>query len=226
MKRRLPFVLAWLAGACTLQLASPAQADSPACFPKCRSGYLCSPQGTCVSECNPPCGSGEVCKAGECVAQPQATPAVTRNPELVLAAGLGAQVASETAPVVLTSFSAAFGGDQAFLAGVQGGVAFFKSFIGTSTVGEVGLNLGYRGTFTRSDLGVGFLAVFQPQVWTGTSPLLGLGGAIGPVFTYGHLVVEVPLSVEYVAVLGDVGYFRTGEAAAVFTPSIFAGVSF
>jgi hypothetical protein len=140
--------------------------------------------------------------------------------------GVGAHVGTRTAPVALTSFSAAFGGDHAFLAGVQGGVAFFDDFIGTSTLGEVGLNLGYRGIFTRSDVGFGILAVFQPQLWTGSSPLFGLGGAIGGILTYKRLVIEVPLSVEYVAVLGDRGYFSTSQAAAVFTPSIFAGLSF
>ena len=206
-------------------LAAPARADAPACFPKCRSGYLCSPEGKCVSECNPPCAGSEVCRAGECIAQSQA-PTVAKDPELVLAVGVGAHVGTQTAPVVLTSFSAAFGGQHALLVGVQGGVAFFDSFIGTSTLGEVGLNLGYRGMFTTSDVGIGFLAVFQPQLWTGSNPLFGLGGAIGPVLTYKRLVVEVPLSVEYVAVIGNEGYFSTGQAAAVFTPSIFAGVSF
>ena len=68
--------------------------------------------------------------------------------------------------------------------------------------------------------------MFQPQLWTGSSPLFGIGGAIGPVLTYKRLVIQVPLSVEYVAVLGSGSYFSTGEAAAVFTPSIFVGVSF
>ncbi len=206
---------------------APARADAPACFPKCRTGYVCSPQGQCVSECNPPCGSGETCRLGECVgAESPAAPVETKKLEMVWALGVGAHVTTATAPVVLTSFSAAFGGDHAFLAGVQGGVAFFSDFVGTSTIGEVGLNLGYRGMLTRSAVRVGVLAVFQPQIWTGSSPLFGLGGAVGGVLTYGQLVVEVPLSVAYVAVLGDDGYFSTSKAAAVFTPSLFVGVSF
>lgn len=39
------------------------------CLPRCRSGYVCSPKGQCVSACNPPCGPNELCSAtGECVA--------------------------------------------------------------------------------------------------------------------------------------------------------------
>lgn len=36
------------------------------CFPECREGFVCSPQGQCVSECNPVCDSGQRCMAGEC----------------------------------------------------------------------------------------------------------------------------------------------------------------
>jgi hypothetical protein len=56
------------------------------------------------------------------------------------------------------------------------------------------LNLGYRGIFARSEVGFGLLAVFQPQLWTGSQPVFGLGGAVGPVLAYKRLVIEVPLS--------------------------------
>ncbi|GEM_PF-2276462 len=51
-------------------LADPATTDTSqlACFPKCRSGYVCH-QGRCVSRCNPPCEPGTVCTAEHlCVA--------------------------------------------------------------------------------------------------------------------------------------------------------------
>jgi hypothetical protein len=53
-----------------------AAAGDDACFPACRSGYLCH-QGRCVSACNPPCGAGETCTAaGECVSAAPVPPPV------------------------------------------------------------------------------------------------------------------------------------------------------
>jgi hypothetical protein len=52
-----------------LAAAQPVRAETPAgaCFPACRSGYLCH-EGRCISACNPPCSAGEACtSAGECV---------------------------------------------------------------------------------------------------------------------------------------------------------------
>src|SRR5688572_32070037 len=37
-----------------------------ACFPQCRSGYLCL-KGQCISACNPACANGQRCQSGECV---------------------------------------------------------------------------------------------------------------------------------------------------------------
>ncbi|HTM45880.1 MAG TPA: hypothetical protein VL137_13055 [Polyangiaceae bacterium] len=60
--------------------ASPAAAATGTqCFPSCRPGYVCGPQGTCVSACNPACLSGFECSADlHCVAlasTPASTPA-------------------------------------------------------------------------------------------------------------------------------------------------------
>jgi hypothetical protein len=61
-----------------LASAAPVRAEAPgdACFPACRSGFLCH-EGRCISACNPPCSAGETCtSAGECVAPaPKAEPA-------------------------------------------------------------------------------------------------------------------------------------------------------
>jgi hypothetical protein len=77
-RRSLLFLLVLL----LLSLASPSAraqtepanpASSPereACFPACRTGYVCA-RGACVSRCNPPCGADETCTAqGECAAGP------------------------------------------------------------------------------------------------------------------------------------------------------------
>lgn len=216
------FLLAFLA-------SGHAEADEGHCFPTCRSGYVCTPEGKCVSECNPPCDNGTMCKAGACVTPTSsadaAAPVETKKLEMVWAGGLGVHVSTVTAPVILTSFSMAYGGDHAFIAGIQGGVAFFSTFVGGATIGEVGLNVGYRGIFTKGDVGVGMLAVVQPQVWVGGyDALFGLGGAVGGVLTYKRLVIEVPLSVTRVAVVDD--WFHTNQKAVVFTPAALAGVSF
>lgn len=66
--------LAVLAAA-ALAAARPARAETGggACFPACRSGYLCH-RGSCISACNPPCAAGETCtSAGECI--PTVSPA-------------------------------------------------------------------------------------------------------------------------------------------------------
>ena len=53
--------------------------EGDACFPPCRSGYLCHPvKAECVQLCNPPCASDEVCtEAAECVAKEPTTAAPT-----------------------------------------------------------------------------------------------------------------------------------------------------
>jgi hypothetical protein len=55
-----------------------ALADAPgarapdACFPTCRSGFVCSPSLQCVSACNPACAADQECTAdGQCVASTQ-----------------------------------------------------------------------------------------------------------------------------------------------------------
>jgi len=58
--------------------ALAAQPDT-ACFPPCRSGYLCH-NGECISRCNPPCPQDQKCTdSGECVPNtaPPARPSST-----------------------------------------------------------------------------------------------------------------------------------------------------
>ncbi len=229
---RFAVVVITLVGALLAFSASARAEDAGTCFPKCRSGYVCSNENKCVSECNPPCSSGERCKAGQCAvdrnSDVEADAPVSSEPkkiEMVWAGGVGVHVSKVTAPVLLTSFSAAFGGRHAFLAGVQGGLAFFDNFVGGSdTVGEVGLNVGYRGIFTRGEVGVGMLVLVQPQVWFAGDALFGLGGAVGGVITYKRLVIEVPFAVSRVATFKN--HLSTSHKAVVVTPSVLVGISF
>ncbi len=58
-----------------------ASAGDAKCFPTCRSGFACSPQGQCVSACNPPCSAGTTCSDhGECVDPSPPTSAPTPLP--------------------------------------------------------------------------------------------------------------------------------------------------
>ena len=75
-----------------LSLPAIARADAPevtaepaagVCFPTCRAGYLCAPNGTCVSECNPPCADGESCARGMCLREAAAHPAPASPAPLV-----------------------------------------------------------------------------------------------------------------------------------------------
>jgi hypothetical protein len=57
-------------------------AAEAACFPACRSGFVCH-QGQCVSLCNPPCAGGERCLAnGECEPSPDARESRTEHDEV------------------------------------------------------------------------------------------------------------------------------------------------
>lgn len=62
---------------CVAPLGAEAQQE-PACFPPCRSGYLCV-DGACVSACNPPCSGGDRCVDGACV--PAGAPSTTPPPQ-------------------------------------------------------------------------------------------------------------------------------------------------
>lgn len=69
---RMPRLL--LTFACGVGIASAAHAQpqgtsqgTTACYPECRMGFLCSPEGQCVSACNPGCGSNAQCVGpGQC----------------------------------------------------------------------------------------------------------------------------------------------------------------
>lgn len=93
---RVPYSLAGALGLLAV-LSVGQSAAAQACVPKCRSGYVCSPEGQCVSACNPPCPTGEVCTPqGECVSP--CNPACTHG-EVCTAAGECVASQAPTAPV-------------------------------------------------------------------------------------------------------------------------------
>ena len=150
--------------------SSPANAEG-ACFPACRSGFVCAPDGKCVSLCNPPCSASEVCSGNECRAKKRSSNAAsTEAPSTDAAAadeksektgtdhavsneplperhyelglGLGYQHVGSLdyfAPALAFHYVLALGLEPHLLFGVRAGAA-----LGSSTIAELGLDLGYR----------------------------------------------------------------------------------
>ncbi|WP_394835163.1 hypothetical protein LVJ94_52560 [Pendulispora rubella] len=207
--------------------ASSASADS-ACFPACRSGYLCSAQGTCVSRCNPPCGQGERCLAnGECeVASSSASLAPSSSssdeePTTKLSLHGGALFQSSnsrSAAGFLTAFQVLIGTQHAAVLGARFGVLFYEGH----TTPEVGLDLGYRARFGSGDLRGGPMILAQPQLWFGDgATAIHLGGAVGGFIEYKQLIVQIPVGGGAVR---STAY--NGQWNGVFTVAPTLGVRF
>ncbi len=191
-------------------LLVPVRAAADAeCFPACRCGYVCSPQGQCVSACNPPCGDSQACTNGECVdrhapqqaAAPQSTEPA-RPFEITL--GVGAQKGTRS--------GASWGAtpEAAFAYTLTSGRAF-ELFVGgrvrydfDASVGAAGGEIGVRGVVPSTDASVrgGLFASLRPEIAFGnlTHPSLeaGIAGAaaVGPFVDFGPVVIRVPFMVQ------------------------------
>jgi hypothetical protein len=225
-----------------------------ACFPACRSGFVCAPDGKCVSLCNPPCSGNEVCSAGECRATKSSTAASTaaatgddkaektgktektaasdafsgeplpeRHYELGLALGYQRVGSLDYfAPALAFHYVLALGLEPHLLFGVRAGAA-----LGTSTIGEVGLDLGYRHRLgaANAPLRGGFFITLRPELWPGASGASGTsrnafvgGGSLGPFIELDRVLISLPFAGGAGKVLahsGTFGYFSASAAAAV-----------
>ncbi|WP_394845700.1 hypothetical protein LZC95_52810 [Pendulispora brunnea] len=217
-----------------LTLTSSARADIP-CFPACRSGYLCSAQGTCVSRCNPPCGQGEKCLAnGECElssslsslpssspASPASSASTDEEPTTKLSLHGGALFQSSnsrSAGGFLTAFQVLIGTQHAAVLGARFGVLFYEGH----TTPEVGLDVGYRARFGSGDLRGGPMILAQPQLWFGNgATAIHLGGAVGGFIEYKQLIVSIPVGGGAVR---STAY--NGQWNGVFTVAPTLGVRF
>lgn len=230
--------------ACFSSSAPAAAEGNGACFPACRSGYVCSPDAKCVSLCNPPCESGEVCASGQCVAKKKKSsseaaganagseerdgapraPLPDRPFEVGL--GLGFQHAGNTdffAPAVSFHYVLALGLEPHLLFGARAGGAF-----GPATVGELGLDLGYRHRFGAADAALrgGFFVTLRPELWPGAATgasgssrtaFVG-GGSVGGFVELDRFVFRVPLAGgggKILAHSGTFGYFSASVEAAI-----------
>lgn len=223
----------------------PAAADpAGACFPACRSGFTCSPNATCVSLCNPPCAGSEVCASGECRARgkssssSEAAPSEehaetkergTREPlperRFELGLGLGYQHLGGFdyfAPAVAFRYVLALGLEPHLTFGARAGAA-----LGRSTVGELGLDVGYRHRIGAADAAVrgGFFVTLRPELWPGASGSSGSartafvgGGSLGGFIELDRVVFSLPLAGGAGKVLAHSGtfvYFSVSAEAAL-----------
>ena len=107
-------------------LGFEARADE-ACFPECRAGYVCSPQGQCVSACNPACEPGQTCAAGgTCHESPVTSQPATAQQPATQAATV--QPAAPSPPVA--------GPQERGVVQLQGG--FIYQFLDTESAEVVG----------------------------------------------------------------------------------------
>ena len=213
--------------------SSRAEAEGAgACFPACRSGFVCAPDGRCVSPCNPPCSGSEVCSAGECRAKtekttaseaPSGEPLPERHYELGL--GLGYQRVGSLdyfAPALAFHYVLALGLEPHLLFGLRAGAA-----LGSSTIGEIGLDLGYRHRLGAANAAVrgGFFITVRPELWPGASGASGTsrnafvgGGSLGPFIDLDRVLITLPFAGGAGKVLahsGTFGYFSVSAAAAI-----------
>jgi hypothetical protein len=192
-----------------------------ACFPACRAGFLCSPEGKCVSECNPRCADGESCKAGACITKDERAKEVraakdeeetTRERRFAFFGGPSVVFASYYfEPAALPAFQMAFDAripvgapkTGALVVGVRGNIGYVSD--AKRVLGIVGLDLGYQLNLAEGTISHGPLVFLQPKVWAGggTKGALDLGGALGWWVRWRALELQLPIGLSYVTDLGS-----------------------
>lgn len=198
MNRPLVALFTFVAASLVSTVSSLARAE---CFPACRNGFVCNKADQCVSECNPPCTNGESCQKGACVLSTAETKVAKPEDIAVeqslrhnsLAAGIESYLSTNSAAGITIAGSHVFGGEHGFLLGGRFG-AYFPS---GGTVGRVGIDVGYRGFFSRETVAIGMIALVQPVVYPGSKTFMGLGASVGPVLEYKRLHLELPLGVSF-----------------------------
>lgn len=201
-----------------------------------------------MSLCNPPCESGEICSSGQCTAKKKASSAAASGDEkaekaekadkaeaksgeplpdrpIELGLGLGFQHVGSLdyfAPALSFHYVLALGLEPHLLFGARVGAA-----LGTSTVGEFGLDLGYRHRLGAADAPVrgGFFVTLRPELWPGASGSSGTsrtafvgGGSVGGFVELDRVIIRVPLAGgagKILAHTGTFGYFSASVEAAI-----------
>lgn len=238
--------------------AAPALADgsSSSCFPACRSGFVCTPDGRCVSECNPPCGDGEMCDAHECRLRNHSSSRSNGAPAEKRSSSRSAMSSGSESPDADDGSESGGTVDGPF--GMHAGLLAFitkttfaglsldfryktpgnHAFVvgGRAAVGfpegtdffTVGPDIGYRGNFARSnDLQAGILVLAQPQIWAGGSDaVLYVGAAVGGFVQYGHFEVQLPVGAGFGTLLSEPFKGRSRDLGAVATIGLQGGVVF
>jgi hypothetical protein len=202
-----------------------AAAGEAACFPACRSGFVCDPAGRCVSACNPPCDAGERCEAGECrakVAEVAVSTAaeVARPPHFAIVGGPLFQVIGNAAGLSTIASAATGGFDVAFHYEAGDKSRFFvgprfQLLFYPSPTPEVGVDLGYRGRFGSGKFRIGPVVWLEPLLWIQHVSLPYLGARAGVAGESGALFFD--------ATVGGGVALDTTEPSVQVGPSFSAG---
>jgi hypothetical protein len=126
------------------------------------------------------------------------------------------------APALAFRYVLALGLEPHLVFGARVGAA-----LGTSTVGELGLDLGYRHRLGAADAPMrgGFFVTVRPELWPGASGTAGSsrtafvgGGSVGGFIEWDRVVLSLPLAGGAGKVLahpGTFGYFSASAEAAI-----------
>lgn len=240
MRARLAFVAAVLS---FLGLEATSFAADK-CFPACRPGFLCSPQGTCVSECNPPCAGGETCTSGgHCKSNSSAgsssdtpraaaTPAPAAAPQAPASTNDAPTLTEPRTAALMGGFAVIFGGATVATSFGFTGTLQFKTegnhafivgprlgvFFPTGYVfGTAGVDLGYRGNLAKSaSVEAGPLVMLQPNVAFGVKNTIPIAVplTVGGFVHYGAFEAQVLIGGGPLIYTGNFG-FTTGMGTFV-----------
>jgi hypothetical protein len=190
--RLLSIALAVLALARALPARAEAPASDAACFPACRSGYLCH-EARCISACNPPCGAAETCTAAaECV------PTVPPAPPVLV----GEAVPRGTTPAPVVDRGWARGAFYFGATAVAVDIAFTVAVVATNPE---------QASLSRT-LGAWSIAVFGV-----TAPVTAMGGGSArthPAVT-GHPGLRIASWIGYALTLGEAALLLSQSHNAV-----------
>ena len=217
-------------------MISTSYVEASECFPECRDGYLCSPEGECVSACNPPCDDSEACDAEERVcrsseeAGDSTTPAVSTSQDAVTPV-------DDDEPYLFGEVSAIYQAatheeDDGSVG--QGGFGLAASleylpgianmfvrprvvliFVEDEVLPEISVDIGYRFAWQTKRALLGLRVAAVPALWIDPTPddSLGfyIGGQAAPFAQFGRFHVTLPFEIGLQTIFDqDVVYITGG----------------
>ena len=110
------------------------------------------------------------------------------------AGGLDSYFGNAVGPALTIAGAHVFGEDHGFLFGARAAQYFRES---DTPVFRMGIDIGYRGYFSRNVVSVGILVLAQPEIYPGKPTSGGGGASVGPFFEYKRLHVQIVAGVSY-----------------------------